>query len=130
MDISRRRFIKATSGALAVGVAANSATLQIGAMAQQKSNLIKTTGRNSNQSVFKLQPIPDILYVPAENVLLLRAYGIGVQRYTCPVNPVSIPVPHAILLAGGENKDDLVAVHFGGPSWQALDGSWVMGDAA
>jgi hypothetical protein len=24
----------------------------------------------------------------------------------------------------------LVAIHFGGPSWQALDGSWVMGDAA
>ena len=130
MDISRRKFIKATSGALAVGVAAGSATLQIGAMAQQKSNLIKTTGRNSNQSVFERQPIPNILYVPAGNVLLLRGYGIGVQRYTCPVNPVSIPVPHAILLAGGENKDDLVAVHFGGPSWQALDGSWVMGDAA
>ena len=130
MDISRRKFIKATSGALAVGVAAGSATLQIGAMAQQKSNLIKTTGRNSNQSVFERQPIPDILYVPAGNVLLLRGYGIGVQRYTCPVYATSAAVPHADLIASDKDRGDVVAIHFSGPTWQALDGSSVVGDAA
>src|SRR5260370_2728847 len=39
MDISRRRFIKTTSGTLAIGVAAGSAALQVGAAAQQTSNL-------------------------------------------------------------------------------------------
>jgi hypothetical protein len=39
MDISRRRFIKTTSGTLAIGVAAGSAALQVGAAAQQRSNL-------------------------------------------------------------------------------------------
>ena len=37
MDISRRRFIKTTSGTLAIGVAAGSAALQVSAAAQQKS---------------------------------------------------------------------------------------------
>src|SRR6202040_3052671 len=39
MDISRRRFIKTTSGTLAIGVAAGSAALQVSAAAQQTSNL-------------------------------------------------------------------------------------------
>src|SRR5258708_17775920 len=39
MDISRRRFIKTTSGTLAIGVAAGSAALQVGAAAQKTSNL-------------------------------------------------------------------------------------------
>jgi hypothetical protein len=128
MDMSRRKFIRSTSGALAVGVAAGSAALQISAAAQQKSNLIKTIGQNTDRP--ERLDNPDILYVPAGNVLLLRGYGIGVQKYTCPVNPVSQAVPHAILLAGDENKGDLVAIHFGGPTWQALDGSSVVGDAA
>jgi predicted aldo/keto reductase-like oxidoreductase len=39
MDISRRRFIKTTSGTLAIGVAAGSAALQVSAAGQQTSNL-------------------------------------------------------------------------------------------
>jgi hypothetical protein len=39
-------------------------------------------------------------------------------------------VPHANLNAGDKDEGDLVAIHFGGPSWQALDGSSVVGDAA
>ena len=70
MDISRRRFIKTTSGTLAIGVAAAGAALQISAAAQQKSNLIKTIGQNSGQSVAERQPIPDILAVPAEDLKL------------------------------------------------------------
>jgi NAD(P)-dependent dehydrogenase (short-subunit alcohol dehydrogenase family) len=80
MDISRRRFIKATSSTVALGVAAAGAALQISAAAQQKPDLIKTIGQNSGQSLPERQPIPDILAVPAGNVLLLQAYGIGVQR--------------------------------------------------
>jgi Protein of unknown function (DUF3455) len=85
---------------------------------------------NSDQSVAERQHIPDILKVPKGNVLFLRAYGRGVQKYTCPVSASSKAVPHAILLAGDENEGDLVAIHFGGPTWEALDGSLVVGDAA
>jgi hypothetical protein len=130
MDISRRRFIKTTSGTFAIGFGATSAALQISSAAQQKSNLTKTVGHNSGQSVAERQPIPDILYAPAGNVLLLRAYGIGVQKYTCPVYATSAAVPHANLIAGDGNEGDLVAIHFAGPTWQALDGSSVVGDAA
>jgi hypothetical protein len=113
-----------------MGVAAAGAALQISAAAQQKSNLSNTMGLNADQSVADRQYIPDILYVPAGNVLLLRAYGTGVQRYTCPVFATSTAVPHANLLAGDGNEGDLVAIHFAGPTWQALDGSSVVGDAA
>lgn len=52
------------------------------------------------------------------------------QKYTCPVNPTSTAVPHAILLAGNGNEGNLAAIHFAGPTWQALDGSLVVGNAA
>ena len=42
----------------------------------------------------------------------------------------SPPVPHAILLKNDRDERDLVAIHFGGPTWEALDGSSVVGDAA
>jgi Protein of unknown function (DUF3455) len=78
--------------------------------------------------------------------LLLRTYGIGVQRYTCPVYATSTPVPHANLIVrsgtpptasvtapfepGDGDEGVLVAIHFGGPTWQGLDGSSVVGDDA
>jgi hypothetical protein len=129
MDISRRRFIKTTSGKLAIGFATAGAALQVSGAAQQKSNLTKTIGQNSDQSVAERQPIPEMLCVPAGNVLLLRAYGTGVQKYTCPVYATSAAVPHATLIAGDRDEGDLVAIHFAGPTWQALDGSLVVGDA-
>jgi hypothetical protein len=85
---------------------------------------------NPDQYVTEHRHIPDILKVPDGNVLLLRAYGRGVQKYSCPVSATSKAVPHAILFADDENEGDLVAIHFGGPTWQALDGSAVVGDAA
>src|SRR5260221_5837023 len=130
MDISRKKFIKTTSCTVALGIAATGAALQLSAAAQQESDLIKTIGQNSGQSGAEGQPIPDILSVPAGNVLLLRAFGIGVQRYTCPVYATSAAVPHADLIASDKNEGDLVAIHFAGPTWQALDGSSVVGDAA
>jgi hypothetical protein len=74
--------------------------------------------------------IPDDLKVPDGNVLLLRARGKGVQKYTPPITANSKPTPHAILLTGDQDEGDLAAIHFGGPTWEALDGSTVVGDAA
>ena len=85
---------------------------------------------NPDQCATENPDIPDILKVPEGNVLLLRADGRGVQKYARPVRTTSKAVPHAILLAGDEDEGDLVAIHFAGPTWQALDGSSVVGDAA
>jgi hypothetical protein len=75
------------------------------------------------------QGIPDELQVPEGHVLLLRAYGKGVQIYSCPFVEPPKATPHAILLTGDRDEGDLVAIHFAGPSWQARDGSIVVGDA-
>jgi Protein of unknown function (DUF3455) len=87
---------------------------------------------NAYSSVTGPQDIPDNLKVPSGNVLLLRAYGKGVQKYTCTASATgpkfSAPVPHAILLKDDRDEGDLVAIHFGGPTWEALDGSSVVGD--
>ena len=77
-----------------------------------------------------LEDIPDAVKVPAGHVLLLQAYGKGVQIYDCPPGASPKATPHAILLTGDRDEGDLVAIHFSGPSWQALDGSIVVGDAA
>ena len=80
------------------------------------------------------QDIPDNLKVPDGNVLLLQAFGKGVQRYTCTASATGPkflpPVPHAILLKDDRDEGDLVAIHFGGPTWEALDGSSVVGDTS
>ncbi len=87
---------------------------------------------NVYSSVPEPQNIPDNLKVPLGNVLLLQAYGKGVQKYTCIASATgpkfSPPVPHAILLKDDRDEGDLVAIHFGGPTWEALDGSSVVGD--
>ncbi len=83
-----------------------------------------------DQGVTHHRHIPEILKVPDGNVLLLRARGRGVQKYTPPITADSKATPHAILLTGDQDEGDLAAIHFGGPTWEALDGSSVLGDAA
>jgi hypothetical protein len=84
---------------------------------------------NPYESVTELRHIPDPVKVPSGHVLHLRAYGKGVQIYTCP--DTTNAKPHAILLESDRDEGDLVAIHFAGPSWQATkDGSIVVGDAA
>lgn len=71
--------------------------------------------------------LPDltVLAVPAGHVLRFKARGRGVQIYPCdpsthtfgPAHPRAIPVT---------NDGDIIH-HFKGPSWQAADGSIVVG---
>src|SRR5260221_2976398 len=82
---------------------------------------------NVHNSVTEPRGIPDALKVPDGNVLLLRAYGKGVQIYACPVSDTTKPAPHAILLKGDRDEGDLVAIHYKGPTWEAIDGSKVVG---
>ena len=83
---------------------------------------------NVHSSVTEPQDIPDLLKVPDGNVLLLRAYGRGVQIYACPVSDTTKPTPHAVLLIGNGDEGDLVAIHYKGPTWEAMDGSKVVGE--
>lgn len=83
---------------------------------------------NPYSSVTEPQNIPANLKVPNGNVLLLRAFGRGVQIYTCPADDATVPKPHAILLKDDRDEGDLVAIHYAGPTWEATDGSKVVGE--
>jgi len=90
----------------------------------------ETMPENAYNAPTEPQDIPDDLKVPDGNILLLQAYGKGVQMYDCPFVDFAKATPHAILFTGDRDEGDLVAIHFKGPSWQAMDGSIVVGDAA
>ncbi len=72
--------------------------------------------------------IPENLRVPSGNELFLRGLAVGVQIYDCraTVNGFAwvFRAPQAALFHGNER---LIITHYGGPTWQALDGSRVVG---
>jgi hypothetical protein len=72
--------------------------------------------------------VPEALNPPADVTLALGLAATGVQIYHCSVAAGQAPAwaleaPHAVLASG----HDAVAIHFAGPTWQALDGSRVAG---
>jgi hypothetical protein len=72
--------------------------------------------------------IPVTLQVPAGNVAYLLGHATGVQIYTCTMNGAafawSSSVPAATLF---NDEGDQIATHYAGPTWQANDGSTVVG---
>jgi hypothetical protein len=75
---------------------------------------------------------PEPLRVPAGEVLSLRAHGTGVQIYTCQPSkddPAqfawALKAPEADLVDGAGMK---IARHYAGPTWEAKDGSKVIGE--
>lgn len=60
----------------------------------------------------------------------IEAFGKGVQIYTCkPAASAyawTLKAPEATL---SDTKGNVIGKHFGGPSWQATDGSTVVGEA-
>ena len=73
--------------------------------------------------------LPAVLDVPADATLAAMFPARGVQIYTCAAATAGTPpvwtlkAPHAVLGRAG----DLAAIHFAGPSWQADDGSLIVG---
>jgi hypothetical protein len=71
--------------------------------------------------------VPSAVKVPAGNKEFLQAHAIGVQIYGCAQTTGgyawSLAGPRADLYKHGK----LVATHFAGPTWQAKDGSQVVG---
>jgi hypothetical protein len=69
--------------------------------------------------------VPPEIQVPAGHKLFLKLHAEGTQNYTCNGAGAWGPaVPAADLF----NKNGMqVGTHFGGPTWQYLDGSSVLG---
>jgi hypothetical protein len=68
-------------------------------------------------------PDPGGIAVPEGNKPFLVAHATGVQIYRCNGVSWGLVAPRANLY--GDNGQ-LIATHFGGPSWQAKDGSKVV----
>ena len=70
--------------------------------------------------------VPGTLVPPAGNKVYLVTHAVGVQIYRCDAGAGSwmLVAPRANLY--GDNGN-FVGSHFGGPTWQARDGSYVTG---
>jgi hypothetical protein len=71
--------------------------------------------------------VPTAIAVPSGHKLFLVAHAVGVQIYSC--NATEGGHGWALLAPRASLYDDngkLVATHFGGPTWQARDGSRVV----
>jgi hypothetical protein len=75
---------------------------------------------------------PSPLSPPAEARLLIQAVAEGVQIYTCTVQGSgagwTLKAPEAVLRDASGKQ--VIGRHFAGPSWQANDGSTVVGEVA
>lgn len=75
--------------------------------------------------------VPAGLEVPAGHELASHASAAGVQIYVwtqSAVNPALyswvLKAPHAVLI---HHEDDILGIHYAGPTWQGNDGSKVVG---
>ena len=75
--------------------------------------------------------VPAAIQVPDGNVPFLLGYATGTQNYTCQASSTSktkyawiFVAPSATLF---DTSGNAIISHFGGPTWQANDGSTVVG---
>jgi hypothetical protein len=81
------------------------------------------------------QTVPDVvpvsLHAPADQLMTLKAHATGAQVYECRASDDSsryvwvLKAPDATLVDEAGRK---VAKHYGGPTWEASDGSTVVGE--
>jgi predicted lipoprotein with Yx(FWY)xxD motif len=68
--------------------------------------------------------VPSAIAVPDGNRVYLVGHAVGVQTYSCNGLVWSFVAPRANLF---DDNGKLIIAHFGGPTWQATDGSTVVG---
>jgi len=68
--------------------------------------------------------VPDTIAVTGDEKPFLAAHAEGVQIYACRSGAWALVAPRATLY--GDNGK-VIGSHFGGPTWQARDGSSVVG---
>jgi hypothetical protein len=66
------------------------------------------------------------LQVRAGNNVALHTFGVGVQIYRWNGTSWIFVAPEAVLFADAGDHG-LVGIHFGGPTWESVDGSKVVG---
>jgi hypothetical protein len=67
------------------------------------------------------------LHVPAGNKVAFHTYAAGVQIYRWNGASWSFVAPEALLFADA-GGNGLVGIHYGGPTWESVSGSKVVGD--
>jgi len=65
-----------------------------------------------------------IAVTEAGHQVFLVGHATGVQIYTCDGSAWNFDGPRAVLR---DDRGKVVTTHFGGPTWQAKDGSYVVG---
>ena len=70
--------------------------------------------------------VPDPIQVPDGSTVFLIGHAVGVQIYACNDTGWSFVAPRANLF---DDEGELIITHFAGPTWQAKDGSTVVGNA-
>jgi len=70
--------------------------------------------------------VPDAIKVPDGNKVFLIGHAVGVQIYSCNGVVWSFVAPRANLY---NKHGKLIITHFAGPTWEAKDGSTVVGRA-
>ena len=77
------------------------------------------------------QQVPEALQVPANEQLVVQVHAKGEQIYSCKVDGPqpgwTLKAPEAQLF---DKNGKAFGKHFAGPSWEASDGSRVVGKAA
>src|SRR5215208_7935426 len=68
--------------------------------------------------------VPGAIAVTGDEKPFLSAHAEGVQIYACRSGAWALVAQRATLYGG---NDQVIASHFGGPTWQASDGSSVKG---
>ena len=68
--------------------------------------------------------VPGAIEVPDGNKVFLVGHAVGVQIYSCNGVAWGFVAPRANLY---DDQGKLIITHFGGPTWQAKDGSSVVG---
>ncbi len=72
--------------------------------------------------------VPSEIVVPEGNKVFLVGHAVGVQIYSCNATPSGFAWSSATPLANLYNdQGKLIITHFAGPTWQAMDGSRVVG---
>jgi hypothetical protein len=66
------------------------------------------------------------LQAPVGSIVALQVFGVGVQIYRWDGTTWTGPVPEAVLYADAGDHG-VVGIHFGGPTWESVSGSRVVG---
>jgi Protein of unknown function (DUF3455) len=88
----------------------------------------------ASPGVLRTDDVPETLRAPADQLLTLQAHAKGVQIYQCKPSKEDASRLEWVFVAPEANLFDQtgkkIAKHYAGPTWENVDGSRVVGQAA